>query len=545
MNTQKLKYILVTLLVLLIGSILIFTSVQTPVQAAPDSPTYSYYLSPTSTTLSTYRVTLRITNLLGQTPPSSVWYGPDGSQVSPGCGGGQPIREYLYEYGSLYEVRDYFYISPCSRDLGRYTVEVGADYAGSFRIRTRIFLPLILTPPGPPGDFSKVYPADQAVGLQPLSLTLDWEDSHDADSYAYCYDTSDDDDCTNWVVTGVITQAVITDLSEDTTYFWQVRAANSLGTTYADDTYWSFTTGQAHTGTWTQMTAAAEWSERDGHTSVVLSDGSIVLMGGHDGDNRLNDVWRSTDQGATWEQMTAAAEWSARNVHASVVLSDDSILVMGGYDGSKLNDVWLSTDKGATWTEMTAAAEWSARSSFTSVALSDDSIVLMGGSLGITRLNDVWRSTNQGANWTQMTAAAEWSGRMNHTSVALSDDSIVLMGGWTSSSPYYANDVWRSTDLGATWIQMTAAAGWAARYDHTSTVLPDDSIFLMGGRSDYSDAWLSPDMGAAWTEVTPTPPWSARYDASSVTLTDGSVLLIGGSLGLNNLNDVWRFVPGE
>ena len=58
------------------------------------------------------------------------------------------------------------------------------------------------------------------------------------------------------------------------------------------------------------MTANAGWSARQGHSSVVMPDGSIVLMGGYytnpyDEDINTNDVWRSTDKGATWKQMTA------------------------------------------------------------------------------------------------------------------------------------------------------------------------------------------------------------------------------------------------
>jgi hypothetical protein len=63
---------------------------------------------------------------------------------------------------------------------------------------------------------------------------------------------------------------------------------------------------------WMEMTLCAEWQERYNHTSVALPNGSIVLMGGDTGSfilGKLNDVWRSTDQGATWTQMTAAAGW--------------------------------------------------------------------------------------------------------------------------------------------------------------------------------------------------------------------------------------------
>ena len=64
-------------------------------QTAPNAPTYSYYLWPTSATTSTYEVKLTTSNCMGVAPPSAQWYGPSG-QVSPTCSGGPNlIREYI------------------------------------------------------------------------------------------------------------------------------------------------------------------------------------------------------------------------------------------------------------------------------------------------------------------------------------------------------------------------------------------------------------------------------------------------------------------
>jgi formylglycine-generating enzyme required for sulfatase activity len=123
-----------------------------------------------------------------------------------------------------------------------------------------IFTPashIVIIPPGainqnftrqggtlPPGAFDKVSPSNAATN-QPTSLTLDWDDSSGATGYEYCFDTSNDNACANWVSTGATSQATISGLNSATTYYWQVRATNSNGTTYADgsDTvYWSFTT---------------------------------------------------------------------------------------------------------------------------------------------------------------------------------------------------------------------------------------------------------------------------------------------------------------
>jgi hypothetical protein len=68
----------------------------------------------------------------------------------------------------------------------------------------------------------------------------------------------------------------------------------------------------------------------------------------------------------------------------------------------------------------------------------------MGGDDGHFK-NDVWRSTDNGATWTQLPNAG-WSARRFFSSVAIPDGSIVLTGGWDAS--YYYNDTWRFQPVG-------------------------------------------------------------------------------------------------
>jgi hypothetical protein len=123
-----------------------------------------------------------------------------------------------------------------------------------------------------PGAFSKTSPADGAIN-QPVSLTLSWGTSSGAASYEYCYDSSDDDACTTWVSTGVATSAPISGLAYATTYYWQVRAVNSMGSTYANSVptaFWSFTT------------AVPEMDVQGNGTSIVDGDSTPSLTDGTD-----------------------------------------------------------------------------------------------------------------------------------------------------------------------------------------------------------------------------------------------------------------------
>ena len=301
---------------------------------------------------------------------------------------------------------------------------------------------------------------------------------------------------------------------------------------------------------WSQLTASAGWSARGYFSSVVMPDSSIILMGGRDaGDNNLNDVWQSLDNGATWSQVTAHAGWTPRLVHCSVALPDGSIVLIGGADSTGVtNDVWRSTDDGATWMRMTAHTGWTPRESLSSVATPDGSIIVSGGTLpgGYTQFNDVWRSTDEGATWTEVTAHAGWRERYGHSSVVMPDGSIVVTGGYTFG-PTYANDVWRSTDYGLTWTQVNASAGWQPRYFHSMVGEPDGSILLFGGSHNliyFNDVWRSGDNGATWSLVQSGAGWTAREGQGSVVMPDGSILLMGGFNG-KFWNDVWQRVPGE
>jgi PGF-pre-PGF domain-containing protein/uncharacterized repeat protein (TIGR01451 family) len=169
----------------------------------------------------------------------------------------------------------------------------------------------------------------------------------------------------------------------------------------------------------------------------------------------------------------------------------------------------------------------------------------MGGSDNDGNLNDTWRSTDGGATWIEVTSSAGWSARYYPISVSLSDGSILVMGGSDIDGDF--NDIWRSTDGGATWTEVNSSAGWSGRLCPAAVSLPDGSLIVMGGTDGFTcfnDVWRSTDGGATWSEMNSSAGWSGRYSHSAVSLSDGSIFVMGGNDGTTNLNDTWRSTDG-
>ena len=340
--------------------------------------------------------------------------------------------------------------------------------------------------------------------------------------------------------------APVVDFSAD-----PVNGPAPLAVTFTDQSSdspgsWSWYFGdETFSDAWTEQNPDSGWVARMGHSTVALPDGSIVLTGGSDDENK-NDVWRSDDKGVSWTLVNESAGWNARYMHSTAALPDGSIVLTGGFVNGYANDVWLSEDRGSTWTQVNRSPGWKARMKHSTVVLPDGSIVLTGGYASgwpnFGHQNDTWRSTDKGATWTQMSATAGWSERSMHTSVALPDGSIVLMGGNGDDGNY--NDTWRSSDRGASWTLVNASGGWSGRAYLTSALMPDGSILLMAGSEgadDTNDVWRSADNGATWMQV-PDAGWSARALNSLAALPDGSIVLTGGH-DSGYRNDTWRFQP--
>jgi basic membrane lipoprotein Med (substrate-binding protein (PBP1-ABC) superfamily) len=98
-----------------------------------------------------------------------------------------------------------------------------------------------------PDNFNKVNPPNGSTN-RPFSLNLSWQASPGAASYQYCYDTTNNNACSNWTDVGAATHATLTNLLPNKVYYWQVRAGAYGTSTYANGAqtaFWSFKTKAA------------------------------------------------------------------------------------------------------------------------------------------------------------------------------------------------------------------------------------------------------------------------------------------------------------
>ena len=266
---------------------------------------------------------------------------------------------------------------------------------------------------------------------------------------------------------------------------------------------------------WRQVTASADWTNRELY-QAVSHNGKIYVMGGEIGTQiYLNDVWSSVD-GKNWS-FEGNAGWSKRRGFQAVS-HNGKIYVLGGYgivgiaSREYLNDVWSSVD-GKNWSSE-GNADWLTRERFQAVS-HNGTIYVLGGEDDAGDRNDVWSSVD-GASW-EKEPAVGWAVRNSHQAVSHNGTIYVLGGVSGGNNGSRKHDVWSSVD-GKTWEQKTAAAAWSARFGH-QVLSRDGRMYVLGGNHSQSlrynnEVWSSAD-GVSWKQES-TAAWEARHNHQAV-----------------------------
>ncbi len=159
---------------------------------------------------------------------------------------------------------------------------------------------------------------------------------------------------------------------------------------------------------------------------------------------------------------------------------------------------------------------------------------------------ETWTSVDEGANWTRSAAAGPTPFTRNFA-LAADGAAVFLSGGellGPSSAPLgtYSSAVWKFD--GTSWTQMTAAAPWSARAQHSMVRLGSD-LYVFGGRTaaDLTDAWRSSDDGATWSLLSDPLP-AGGGGATCAVARSGGILLAKSGVWTSSDGTAWQAQAG-
>src|SRR5256885_1671990 len=261
---------------------------------------------------------------------------------------------------------------------------------------------------------------------------------------------------------------------------------------------------------------------RTSHVATALSDGRILITGGHDSAGNLVAVSEIFDP-ETQTSTASAMLSTARADHTATRLADGRVLVTGGTgDSGPLSSAEIfdpaNADAGFQVLPSTMTA---ARAGHTATLLSNGTVLIAGGEG--TGTAEIFDPT------TELFSPTLWNlnvPRSGHTATLFTDDSVLLAGGNTNSVELFTPSDQKFT--------LEAAAMSGARTGHWALELSNTRLLFFEGDAGNTIDEYNPATG------TITPKGSLDVGATSTTLlVNGKVLVLGSDVaGLYDANTV-------
>ncbi|BDV42978.1 hypothetical protein GURASL_19010 [Geotalea uraniireducens] len=319
--------------------------------------------------------------------------------------------------------------------------------------------------------------------------------------------------------------------------YGNVREELSPATDGTPDEYldYYYTTGAKFTVSNNIPGPLALTSARQGHSSLPLPDGRLLVLGGGTVNNAMLDL--STD---SWAD--ASTPFTVI-YHTATLLANGKVLLAGGSaNGTDSNAARLYDPAANSWSD--AAPMAVPRRAAGAVRLANGKVLVAGGIQGSsTVLQSAELYDPATDSWSPAADLPE--PRYAAATLLLPTGKVLMAGGSTvpgtplKSAVLYdpATDSWSTT-----------AAMTTARYAPAIALLSDNSVLVAGGSGD-SVALASVELFdyAGRTATITTDGWrtagatlgTARYHAAGLTLPDGKVLISGGLMqGGNTLATV-------
>jgi len=268
---------------------------------------------------------------------------------------------------------------------------------------------------------------------------------------------------------------------------------------------------------------------------------------GYPANYRVKELLKAVNLNSTYGlsklAKTKVVNWTERgpgNVSGrtrSIVVDPDDPTFKTWYVGNVSGGVWKTTDAGASWTHLTASLPTLATSVLV-MSESNHDIMYLGTGEGFGNLDQVmgsgiWKTTDRGNTWTQLTSTANLDFQ-NITRLIIdpANPDIVVVStsaGWKGAN--ITSGIWKTTDGGSTWTQKYSTNSSVEDLVANPSDFKTQYATVNGAgvikSNDAGNSWFNSSsgiIGTARMEIAVAPTDTSKIYAST-ELSDGTTTL--------------------
>ena len=314
------------------------------------------------------------------------------------------------------------------------------------------------------------------------------------------------------------------------------------------------------------MTGGLDWEEvmpagpksaprpaprRDSTLVHDSANNALLLFGGREKGQALNDLWSFDLQTGMWTEIEAEGP-SPRFGHLSVFdVKRSRMVVFSGQAGTDFfNDTWSYDPATAQWEELQPEGDLPVvrYGGCSGYDAANDLFYISHGFTNSGRFDDTWSFDLATDSWTELSPDGDRPVKrcLHQCFFDATSGQLVLFGGQSNAVPILG-DLWKFDPVSGSWTETEPAdPAPFPRFDYSLAGDPESGeFFLFGGLSTQGkrdDLWAySADEG--WSDMGTGHAPGLLSNHASVYLSGENALYLFGGLAAAESNALWRVQP--